>query len=118
MIVSIDTKQDSPEDIKRAIKFLQNIVGDSGEIDSNQTVFGSNNAQTGSAFANIFGDDAQSSQPTGTPQEPAGENKQMESSEDLFAELFSEEEIKKMDVQKEAPEEPQAKGKKYDIELY
>ena len=134
MKISIDTKEDNHEDIKKVIKMLQHIVGDSQEVFTNDPA-----AQEASPFANIFGDTAQatSSPDTAsqiesetaeaaseTPSPEASESSQ--STEDLFAELFSEEEIKKMDVPKvkeeeedEEEENPQAKSKKkYDLEFY
>ncbi|MBI2101868.1 hypothetical protein HYT53_04635 [Candidatus Woesearchaeota archaeon] len=123
MKISIDTKEDSHEEIKKVIKMLQNLVGDSGEIFTNEP----SEAQA-SPIANIFGDATNLTQEPTTSSETI-ENTQAEATEpstdDLFAELFSEEEIKKMDVKKESEEEEESeeevkskKDKKYGIELY
>ena len=127
MKISVDTKEDSHEEIKKVIKMLQNLVGDSQEIFTNQP----SEAQT-SPMANIFGDiasseatETSSTETTQTTQETAAEETS-QSTEDLFAELFSEEELKNMDVKKESEEEeeseeeikPKAKDKKYGIEFY
>ncbi|MBI2656320.1 hypothetical protein HYX03_01105 [Candidatus Woesearchaeota archaeon] len=122
MKIEIDTKEDSHEDIKKVIRMLQNIVGDSHEIFTNQPAESSAEA-TGSAFANIFGDTSAPAQAP-TSSETADETQPeeiSESTEDLFAELFSEEELKKMEATTAKDEEeelPKAKGKKHDIEFY
>ena len=36
MKITIDTKEDSPDDIKRVIKMLSSLVGQAGEVFSNQ----------------------------------------------------------------------------------
>lgn len=118
MRISVDTSHDSHDDIRKVIKMLQHLVGDSQEIFTNQP------QEAASPIANIFGDasaqpinaaeTSQESQPQAA-QEAAEETSQ--STEDLFAELFSEEELKNMDVPKEEPE-TKPKDKKHKIELY
>ena len=141
MKISIDTKEDSHEEIKKVIKMLQNLVGDSGEIFTNQPITSETNSTetAGAAFTNIFRDTNTTSEATSENPAIASQSPQQEqtyqqvqtqetegisdSTEDLFAELFSEEELKKMDTTKikeqdEEEELPKAKGKKYSIELY
>ena len=131
MKISIDTKEDSHDEIKKVIKMLQNLVGDSQEIFSNQP---SATQEAASPFANIFGD--ASASPSSAVQDSDSSSAQdlsatksseesSQSAEDLFAELFSEDELKKMDNIKEEKEDEQEteeevkpKDKKYDIELY
>ena len=125
MKVEVDTSHDSHDDIRKVIKMLQHLVGESQEI------FTNNPQEAASPIANIFGDvssitasgAAETAQETSQAQETAEETSQ--STEDLFAELFSEEEIKKMDTVKAKEEEedeeeeiPKSKDKKYGIELY
>lgn len=132
MKISVDTKEDSHDDLKKVIRMLQHLVGENQEIFTNEPSI----AQEASPMANIFGDSssapetpaadsetAQETQPQAS-QEAAEETSQ--STEDLFAELFSEEELKKMDTAKAKDEEedgeeetkPKAKDKKHDIEFY
>lgn len=130
MRVTVDTSHDSHEDIKKVIKMLQHFVGDNQEVFTNQP------QAAASPIANIFGDstlgiaaaEPESASPE-TSQETQAESKSGESPEqaedpkstdDLFAELFSEEELKKMDkVELKGEKEIKpAKGKKYGIELY
>jgi len=148
MKLSIDTREDSHEDIKKIIRMLQNIVGESQEVFTNQPVSqDANNSSSSSPFANIFGEISSSSgteqgqvpfaqeSPAETqaaaedkPEETAeeadeGSSNLSESTEDLFAELFSEEELKKMDVKKADEEEDEEleikpKRKSYGIEFY
>ena len=116
MKISIDTKEDSSEDIKRAIRMLQNIVGDSQEIFTNLPV------------SELSGDETAASVPKTSANEalnPSENEKASESTEDLFSELFSDEEIKKMDKVKvndedehEEEQVPKTKEKKYDIGIY
>jgi len=124
MKLSIDTKEDSHEDIRKAIKMLQNIVGDSQETFTNQPN-ASANESSGNAFNNLFVDTSSSQNPASeiaATVENKPEEQASESSEDLFAELFSEEEIKKMsDVKIKEDEEDtevKSKGKRPSIELY
>ena len=52
MKISIDTKEDSHDDIRRAIKLLQNIIGNSQEVFTNQPIPDSNTQATNeNAFA-------------------------------------------------------------------
>ena len=128
MKISIDTKEDSHEEISKVIKMLQNLVGENQETFTNQPEPG--NESSVSPFANIFGDASVPSTnplPEAASPEAAQETEAEETSqsaEDLFAELFSEEELKKMDIKKESEdeeeseEEVKSKDKKYGIELY
>lgn len=124
MKISIDTKEDSHEDIRRVIKMLRNLIGDAQEIFTNEPAVSSEPAT--SPLANIFGDvpaTQQAEPPMPTDQEAQSEKS--ESTEDLFAELFSEEELKKMsdaeakedkDVKDEITVKP--KDKKHKLEFY
>ena len=100
MKISIDTKEDSHEEIKKVINMLQNLVGESQEIFSNDS--SGSSAYNQSPIANIFGDassvssSAKSTTSSETTQSSAETKETSESTEDLFAELFSEEELKKM----------------------
>jgi len=104
MKISVDTKEDSHDDIRKVIRMLQNLVGDNQEIFTNQPEAAQEMA---SPMANIFGDSSSASEtPTGseavqeTQQEATQEaaEETSRSTEDLFAELFNEEELKKMDA--------------------
>ena len=122
MRITVDTAHDSHDDIKKVIRMLQHLTGDS------QEVFTNNPQEAASPMANIFGDAgtsteiAASSETQETPQATQETPESSESTEDLFAELFSEEELKKMDSNKSKEEEeeikPKSKDKKYGIEFY
>ena len=122
MRITVDTSHDSHEDIKKVIKMLQHLVGDSQEIFTNQPEA----VQEASPIANIFGDVSAQPQATSeTTQETSQETTESsESTEDLFAELFSEEELKRMDSVKSKEEEEdeeeeiKPKDKKYKIEFF
>lgn len=122
MKIEINTKEDSHEDIKKVIKMLQHIIGESQEIFTNQPVQQEISQSAGSAFNNLFGDDSSSQNSTiETSTDASQETKEeetSESTEDLFAELFSEEELKKMEPVKEDEEEIKHSKKKYNVELY
>lgn len=134
MKVSIDTKEDSHEEIKKVIKMLQNLVGDAHEIFSNEPSISAPSNE--SPIANIFGDATSVSSSSELPSQAAlseetssssteAKEEIPQSTEDLFAELFSEEELKKMEPVK-APEDEdeeeelksKAKSKKPEIEFY
>ena len=123
MRIELDTSHDSHDDIKKVIKMLQHLVGDSQEIFTNEP------QAAASPMANIFGDIAPAASPqtnetTATAeaaQETAEASGTSESTDDLFAELFSDEELKKMDTKSKDEEEeikPKTKDKKYGIEFY
>lgn len=121
MKITIDTKEDSHDDIRKVIKMLQNLVGDYQEAFTSQPA---SSQTTENAFTNIFGDTSSIPEASATASETTEETSQ--STEDLFAELFSEEEIKKMDASnvkneddKEDDEaEIKPKDKKHNIEFY
>ncbi|MBI3026497.1 hypothetical protein HYY70_00135 [Candidatus Woesearchaeota archaeon] len=126
MKISIDTKEDSHEDIRKVVRMLQNLVGDTHDVFTNQPE--SSNETSASPFANIFGDSNPpesaepaeiTTAPSQTAQQPQIEETS-ESTEDLFAELFSEEELSKMNVAsvKGEEEEQKTNEKKQKIELY
>lgn len=57
MKITIDTKEDSPEEIKKVISFLSGIVGEK-EIMSNRNIFDDSKPSSDSgsnAFLNMFG---------------------------------------------------------------
>ena len=116
MRITVDTAHDSHDDIKKVIRMLHHLIGESQEIFTNKP----QQVQETSPIANIFGNDNASNEAatlSEANQESAKETEEAsESTEDLFAELFSEDELKKMEPVKEE-EEPKPK-KKYDIEMY
>ena len=128
MKVTIDTKEDSHDDLRKVIRMLQHIIGDSQEVFSNQPGMLQSQAAESSPIANIFGDMPSSSSTeqgsSDTPQaetpsaEAPASEESSQSTEDLFSELFSEEEIKKMDLPKEEEAEPKPKDKNFKIEFY
>ena len=130
MKITIDTREDSHEDIRKVIKMLQHVVGDDQNIVSNQLEL-VQNAQ--SPMANLFGDAQQLSanmqenatafnETAQTAQDNEPEPVAKESTvDDIFAELFSEEELKKMDIkqpEEEPEEEPAPTKSPYTIEFY
>ena len=75
MKITIDTKEDSHEDIIKVIKMLQHLVGEPSY--SNQpNIFEDNTpvqTETGNAFANMFGDGARE-----TKEEPMDKEEEKE----------------------------------------
>ena len=137
MKISIDTREDSHEEIKKVISMLQNLVGGSGEIFSNDSSISA--ASNSSPIANIFGDSSsvsssaelasssETAESAVAPSSAEANEAASQSTEDLFAELFSEEELKKMEPVKEPEDEDEEeelkskakpKSKKPDIEFY
>lgn len=119
MRITVDTAHDSHEDIRKVIRMLQHLVGDSQEIFTNQP---QTQETLASPIANIFGDASAATPATTSEPSQQTAEESSESTEDLFAELFSEEELKKMDTasikdEEEKTEEAKPK-KKYNIELY
>ena len=141
MKVSIDTKEDTHEEIKNVIKMLQNLVGESAEILTNEPsslqeanqaaitdILGDLGGAVDSDISSNYSAESQNSslqndkppQQLQEKEETSSKDSQSsdsESTDDLFAELFSEEEIKKMDITKDEGEDHKHK-KKYSIELY
>ena len=135
MKITIDTTQDSHENIKKAIKMLQSIVGDEALTNSLDII--SQSQQQSSPIVNIFGDTAQAEEPKSADSdstsgdvfgnvfdsnEQSAEAKSVENAEStedddgpiadkaLFADLFTEEELKKMESEEAKEAEAQDKG--------
>jgi len=63
MIITIDTSRDSVEEIRKAVKMLMALLGESSSIGSSRSIFdspsaGSDAAPAGNVFGNIFGDNS------------------------------------------------------------
>ncbi len=104
MKISIDTKEDSHDDLKRVIRMLQNLVGESTEPLTNQP--------------GLF-----SEQKTENIKSQEEEDKLQQSTDNLFADLFNQEEIDKMkesenDETKEDEDSFIPENKKPIIEFY
>jgi len=54
MKITIDTKEDSKEEIRRAIQLLSGLVGESG-VGVKKDLFSSGSESSGNAFASMFG---------------------------------------------------------------
>ena len=110
-------------------------MGTSGEIFSKDASISPNSGESSSPIANIFGDNLSVSADSSSSNESASSEIQSTSSteekeevsqstEDLFAELFSEDELKKMEPVKSPDDEEEeelkskAKSKMADIEFY
>ena len=119
MKLEINTKEDSHDEIRKVIKMLQHIVGDSSEVFTNQPIVSTAAETSQNAFVNMFGDSSTpaASESVSAETQPVPEiteAKSSDSTEDLFAELFSPEEIQKMDTKPEDEddeEEAQVKSK-------
>ena len=111
MRIEIDTKHDSHDDIRRVVKILNHLVGDSQEMFTNQPT------ETASPIANIFADNAPAS--TSAVTEPQPVQQSTATNEDLFADLFTDSEIQKMDkIEDKEDHVFEDKKKKYSVELY
>ena len=121
MKISIDTKEDSHEEIKKVIRMLQNIVGESGEIFTNAASPAENGSITGeTAFNNIFKEENKKEE--SIQSSPAPEQIQ-ESTEDIFAELFNDKDLEKIKQSEEESEEEEEafiakKKSSHSIEFY
>ena len=117
MIITVDTKHDSPEDIRKIIAMLQNFLGDR-ELMSNAPL-GQSSEEQAAPFANIFQDmpaEQGASEPSSIilPEQAAQEAKP--SSDELFSDLFSEEDVPKQAEGKE--DEEDSPSRKPKIEFY
>ena len=116
MKIEIDTKHDSQEDIRSVIKILRHLVGDQDIMSNQPSIEQANNA---SPMANIFGDVPESTSNLTEPIVAEQKNGAMDSNSDLFADLFSDDEIKKMDKVEDKDDHAFEKKKKdYSIQLY
>ena len=61
MRITIDTKDDSPEDIRKVIRMLSHLVGDDYKTNASSNIFDddNNDDNAGSALADLFGNDNQ-----------------------------------------------------------
>ena len=56
MKITIDTKEDSPEEIRKAIQLLSNLIGEKHEDKAGNIFEGDAPKAEGSVFGNIFDD--------------------------------------------------------------
>ena len=74
MKISIDTKEDSHQDIKNVIRMLSHLVGEDARTNAPSNIFADSSSsdtpteQAGSAFVGLFGNDNSSDDPK--PEEP------------------------------------------------
>ncbi len=116
MQISVDTKHDSHEDIRRVIAMLQHLVGEK-DVLTNAPASSPSEQQSTDMFANLFEDSPQSTQ---TPEQAAPEiiqpaEKKME---DLFSDLLSEDDLPEAKQQPEEEEEDETPLRKPKIEFY
>jgi len=122
MKISIDTKEDSHDEIKKVISMLQHLVGGQ-EVFTNQPDATEATQETASAMANIFGDTTSQSsettaEPASTVQEPTAAQAKPESTDELFEELFSQEDLAKMKEAETKDKGNEPKGDKSGVEPY
>ena len=107
MKISVDTKEDSPEEIKKVIKMLQHLVGERSY--SNQSNIFSDDAPNNNIFSddnasnNLSDEDSPSDQPTNAFSAMFGDNSPSPSTEESSTEEETEEETeeKKLDMDSE-----------------
>ena len=125
MEIKVDTKHDSHEDIRKVIKMLQHIIGEEQAPKTNNNLI-SNVAQTQisslfeqSSTIALAAESVVENSKDSPSQEPIG-IKQNSETEDLFAELFSDDEIKKMEPESsnESDEDEHKQKSPYRIEIY
>ncbi len=107
MQITVDTTKDSPEEIRRAIKILSMIVGDEAFPEPQMMQGSAASPEVGTALGGMFGDSPKVPAPSeaenqaGTPSiyEGAAQKNADEpiADHELFADLFTEDEIKKME---------------------
>ncbi|HLG24355.1 MAG TPA: hypothetical protein VI564_05495 [Candidatus Nanoarchaeia archaeon] len=122
MKIKIDTREDSPDEIRKAIKVLQFLIGDANLPESGSQEI-SQGAQ--SAFSTMFSQNTDTQNQgaaqvapyhdTPAPEKTEGAH---ESTDSLFADLFSNDEIEQMKHADEEPEEEMPKKEKAEIEFY
>jgi hypothetical protein len=102
MIISVDTKHDSHEDIRKVIAMLQHLVGEK-ELLTNAPQ--ASEQQSTEMFAHLFSDAAPSQQPAPEIVQPAEKNV-----EDLFSDLLGDApeagQTPDEEQEDEAPEKP------------
>jgi len=107
MKISVDTREDSPEEIKKVIKMLQHLVGESSY--SNQSNIFSDDAPNNNIFSdndapnnNLSDEDSPSSQPTNAFSAMFGDNAPSpEITEETNSTDDGESEEKKLDMDSE-----------------
>ena len=118
MQISVDTKHDSQEDIRKVIAMLQHLVGDKVVITNAPSAPSeSPEQQSNDMFANLFEDSSQSppQEPSSAPQIVQPSEKKME---DLFSDLLSEGDLPEAKQKPEEEEEDETPLRKPKIEFY
>jgi len=75
MKITIDTKEDSPADIRKVIALLSKMI--EGHVENHSNIFGEQSAgsePSGNAFANMFGEDNTSVFPLSSAEEKKGKS--------------------------------------------
>lgn len=115
MQISVDTKHDSHEDIRKVITMLQHLVGDKEVLTNAPAPSQPSEQQTTDMFANLFQD---SSPPTPDQAAPEIVQPVEKKTEDLFSDLLSEEDLPEAKQQPEEGEEDETPLRKPKIEFY
>ena len=118
MIITVDTSHDSPDDIRKAISMLQHLIGENNLL-SNAPQQPSQ--EQAAAFTNLFQDisaDQSASEPSSIIlQAPSPQEAKKQGSDELFSDLFTEEDVPRKGEEKET-EEGFSSSRKPKIEFY
>ena len=105
MIITVDTKHDSHEDIRKVISILRHLVGE-GQLLANVEISPQPSADAkipaaeADSFSHLFSEQPSANQPSAEaasslPLAQSPQEQQKSGSDDLFSELFSEEDVPK-----------------------
>jgi hypothetical protein len=121
MQITVDTKHDSHDDIRKVIAMLRHLVGEKNVL-TNAPMEESPSEQTQdlfSAFSNSSSLDSPQSSEANSSQAPELISPSGKKSEELFSDLFSEEDLPEAKAQPEEEEEDETPAqKKPKIEFY
>jgi hypothetical protein len=122
MQITVDTKHDSHEDIRKVIAMLRHLVGEKDIFSNSPDAQPIQEEQSAQTLASMFANDASGSSPSPSAQEPSLSPQIVQPAEkkmdDLFSDLLSEEDLPEAKQQPEEEEEDEAPLKKPKIEFY
>lgn len=75
MKITIDTKEDSHEDIKKVIRMLQNLVGEEKVYTNQGNIFDDSKPVTENVFGDLFNNDKESKESPLKEEKPSEEEK-------------------------------------------
>ncbi len=117
MQITVDTKHDSHDDIRKVIAMLRHLVGEQ-DIFTNASPAPASQQQSAETFSNLFSDAENPQLSKGFPASPEVVQPSEKKADDLFSDLLSEDDLPEAKQQPDEEEEDESSSRKPKIEFY